>query len=74
MLCWGSWANTQKIDKRWRFELFYWDYMWGVLACALLFGLTLGTKNPAAPDSFLRNLYAASPRSLAEAFLRGRHL
>jgi len=29
MLCWGSWANTQKIDKTWRFELFYWDYMWG---------------------------------------------
>jgi glucose uptake protein len=71
MLCWGSWANTQKIDKRWRFELFYWDYMWGVLACALLFGLTLGTKDPAAPDSFLRNLYAASPRSLAEAFFGG---
>src|SRR5271168_2346855 len=23
MLCWGSWANTQKIDQAWRFELFY---------------------------------------------------
>jgi glucose uptake protein len=71
MLCWGSWANTQKIDKRWQFELFYWDYMWGVLACALLCGLTLGTKSPTVPDSFLRNLYAASPRSLAEAFFGG---
>ena len=46
MLCWGSWDNTQKIDKNWRFELYYWDYMWGVLACALLFGLTLGRTNP----------------------------
>jgi len=28
MLCWGSWANTQKLaDKNWRFELFYWDYV-----------------------------------------------
>jgi glucose uptake protein len=71
MLCWGSWANTQKIDKRWRFELFYWDYMWGLLACALLFGLTLGSRNPAAPDSFFRNLSAASPRSLVEAFFGG---
>jgi len=71
MLCWGSWANTQKIDKRWRFELFYWDYIWGVLACALLFGVTLGTKSPAAPDSFFRNLCAASPRSLVEAFFGG---
>jgi len=34
MLCWGSWANTQKIDKTWRFELFYWDYMWGILLCS----------------------------------------
>jgi glucose uptake protein len=25
MLCWGSWANTQKIDATWRFELFYVD-------------------------------------------------
>ena len=32
MLCWGSWANTQKLaGQRWRFELFYWDYVFGVL-------------------------------------------
>ena len=32
MLCWGSWANTQKLaGKRWRFELYYWDYVFGVL-------------------------------------------
>jgi glucose uptake protein len=46
MLCWGSWANTQKIDKTWRFELYYWDYMWGIVVCALLFGLTMGRTNP----------------------------
>ena len=71
MLCWGSWANTQKIDKRWRFELFYWDYVWGLLACALAFGLTLGSKNSASQDSFFRNLNAASVRSLLEAFFGG---
>jgi glucose uptake protein len=71
MLCWGSWANTQKIDKRWRFELFYWDYIWGLLACALLFGLTLGNTNPGSPDSFFRNLATASFRSLLEAFFGG---
>ena len=71
MLCWGSWANTQKIDKQWRFELFYWDYTWGLLACALLFGLTLGNRNPASPDSFFHNLGAASARSLLEAFFGG---
>jgi glucose uptake protein len=71
MLCWGSWANTQKIDKRWRFELFYWDYIWGLLACALLFGLTVGNIDSASPNSFFRNLSTASARSLLEAFFGG---
>ena len=71
MLCWGSWANTQKIDEGWRFELFYWDYVWGLLACAVAFGLTLGSKNSASQDSFFRNLNASSVRSLLEAFFGG---
>jgi glucose uptake protein len=37
MLCWGSWANTQKLaGKTWRFELFYWDYVIGILLFPLL--------------------------------------
>jgi glucose uptake protein len=71
MLCWGSWANTQKIDNQWRFELFYWDYMWGLLACALLFGLIAGGTNPASPDSFFRNLSTSSARNVLEAFVGG---
>ncbi len=71
MLCWGSWANTQKIDKSRRFELYYWDYMRGVLACALLFGLTIGRTNPNAPVSFFHNLHSAATRSLVEAFVGG---
>lgn len=71
MLCWGSWANTQKIDKAWRFELYYWDYIWGILACALLFGLTLGRTNPADAVSFFDNLDDAGARSLIEAFVGG---
>jgi len=71
MLCWGSWANTQKIDKAWRFELFYWDYMWGILLCSLCFGLSMGRTNSASPVSFIHNLGSASPRALIEAFLGG---
>ena len=42
MLCWGSWANTQKMAaKSWRFELFYWDYVIGILLFSLLFGFTV---------------------------------
>ena len=44
MLCWGSWANTQKLaEKSWRFELFYWDYVIGILIMSLLFAFTLGS-------------------------------
>jgi glucose uptake protein len=71
MLCWGSWANTQKIDAHWRFELFYWDYICGLLACALAVGLTFGNTNPSSPESFLRNLSNASAQSLLEAFFGG---
>ena len=71
MLCWGSWANTQKIDAAWRFELFYLDYTLGLLAASVLFGLTLGHSDPASADSFFINLHCADPRSIIEAFTGG---
>jgi glucose uptake protein len=71
MVCWGSWANTQKATGTWRFELFYWDYVWGILLFAILAGLTLGRTNAASPDSFFRNLASADARHLTYAFLGG---
>ncbi|MBZ5542131.1 MAG: GRP family sugar transporter [Acidobacteriia bacterium] len=71
MVCWGSWANTQKLTRAWRFELFYWDYLWGILLSALLIGLTLGRTDPASPDSFFQNLSAADSTHLAYAFAGG---
>ena len=71
MLCWGSWANTQKATGSWRFELFYWDYVWGILLCAILIGLTFGRTDPASPDSFFRNLGSASALNLLYAFIGG---
>jgi glucose uptake protein len=71
MVCWGSWANTQKLVGSWRFELFYWDYVWGILLCAILIGLTLGRTDAASPDSFFHNLSAADSRHLLYAFLGG---
>ncbi len=71
MLCWGSWANTQKIDAAWRFELFYLDYTFGLLAASVLFGLTLGRTDPASADSFFINLHSADARSVIEAFAGG---
>lgn len=44
MICWGSWANTQKLaEGNWRFELFYWDYVLGILFVSLLLALTMGS-------------------------------
>lgn len=44
MICWGSWGNTQKfVSKNWRYELFYWDYVIGMVLFALLLGLTMGS-------------------------------
>lgn len=71
MLCWGSWANTQKLAKNWRFELFYWDYVWGILVVALVLGLTLGRTDPASADSFFRNLHSADARNLIYALVGG---
>lgn len=44
MLCWGSWGNTQKLAaKSWRYELFYWDYVIGMVIFSLLVALTAGS-------------------------------
>ena len=59
MLCWGSWANTQKLaGKEWRFELFYWDYVVGVFLLSLVMALTLGSFGEQG-RSFLEDLAQA---------------
>jgi glucose uptake protein len=71
MLCWGSWANTQKLASReWRFQLFYWDYAIGVLLLALLVAFTAGSTGTAG-RGFLADLGQAEGRSLGLAFLGG---
>jgi len=71
MLCWGSWANTQKLCRNWRFELFYWDYVWGILLVSILLGFTLGRTDPTSADSFLPNLRTADAHHLLLAFVGG---
>ena len=71
MLCWGSWANTQKLAGRhWRFELFYWDYALGVLLLSVIFGLTLGSTGTAG-RSFLADLAQAGRANIFSAVLGG---
>ncbi len=71
MLCWGSWANTQKLASRsWRFELFYWDYALGVLAASVVYAFTLGSFGGAG-RSFVHDLSQASLTALGSIFLGG---
>ncbi len=57
MFCWGSWGNTQKLaGKSWRYELFYWDYVIGLLLFSLVMGLTLGSMGDNANWGFIANL------------------
>lgn len=71
MLCWGSWANTQKMaSKNWGFPLFYWDYTLGVVLLSLVFGLTLGSTGSTG-EAFLPNLTHAEPTALTYALLGG---
>ncbi len=71
MLCWGSWANTQKLaQKSWRYELFYWDYVIGIVVMSLLFAFTLGSAGSQG-RGFLEDLSQAGMRPLGNAFLGG---
>ena len=71
MFCWGSWANTQKLaGKKWRYELFYWDYVIGILAFSVLLAFTLGS-NGLQGRSFSPDLCQADWNNIGSAFLGG---
>ena len=71
MLCWGSWGNTQKLSgKSWRFELFYWDYVIGILLFSLILGFTLGSTGENG-RSFIEDLKQAEVKNMMNSFLGG---
>jgi len=71
MICWGSWANTQKLaSKTWRFELFYWDYVLGILLFSLFSALTLGSFGNEG-RSFMPDLQQAEWGNIGSALIGG---
>jgi glucose uptake protein len=71
MLCWGSWANTQKMaSRKWAFQLFYWDYSLGVLILALVLAFTMGSIGEHG-RSFLADIRQAEGSAIGSALLGG---
>ena len=71
MICWGSWANTQKMAaKTWRFELFYWDLIIGILVMSLISAFTVGSLGDAG-RTFAEDLQQADFNSILFAMLGG---
>ena len=72
MFCWGSWGNTQKLaGKTWRYELFYWDYVIGILVFSLTMGFTMGSCGENAQWGFLANLKSSFGTSWLWPFAAG---
>jgi glucose uptake protein len=70
LLCLGSWANTLKLAGKWRFEYFYYDFVFGMLLCAGLAALVLGSGR-AQELTFQDNLLLVGYRKMAWAMGSG---
>ena len=71
MICWGSWGNTQKLaGKSWRFELFYWDYVIGIVLFSILLGFTMGSTGEGG-RKFLQDIKQADSHNILSAMIGG---
>src|SRR5256886_12973558 len=69
-VCWGSWANTYKGVKNYRFELFYWDYAVGIFLISVIFAFTLGSSTNDA-NSFLNNVHSGDTSNIVSVVAGG---
>ena len=69
-ICWGSFANTFKGTKNYRFEIYYWDYGLGIFLISLVLAFTMGSY-AGGPTAFLANLHSADNLNLLYAAVGG---
>jgi glucose uptake protein len=69
-VCWGSWANTYKGVKNYRFELFYWDYAIGIFLISLILAFTMGNMGHDS-SSFLNNVQSADGSNILWTMVGG---
>ena len=73
-ICWGSWANTYKGVKNYRFELFYWDYAIGIFLISLILGHTMGMTGGLSstdPLSLRNNIHSADVSNVVSTMVGG---
>jgi len=71
MICWGSWANTQKLSsKKWPFQLFYWDYVFGIVIITIFLAFSLGSFGENG-RSFVDDIQQANSASIISALIGG---
>lgn len=64
---WGLWAATLRLDRKYRFELYAFDFAFGALLTALVLAFTLGNSGSSNTFTFEDNLTVASKRNMAMA-------
>jgi len=69
-ICWGSWANTYKGVRNYRFELFYWDYAVGIFLISLILAFTMGSTGNDS-NSFLNNVHSADTTNIVSTMVGG---
>jgi glucose uptake protein len=69
-ICWGSWANTFKGVKNYRFELFYWDYAIGIFLISMVLGHTMGSTGHDA-SSLMNNVHSADVSNVVSILVGG---
>ncbi len=67
-VCWGSWANTYKGVKNYRFELFYWDYAVGIFLISLVLAFTMGSTGHDS-SSFVNNVQGADTSNIVSTLV-----
>src|SRR5581483_11602021 len=63
-------ANTYKLTRGYRFELFYWDYAIGIVLVSLVWALTLGSTGGGG-EPFAANVAGADGANIAWAIAGG---
>jgi len=69
-IIWGSWANTLKLTRATRYEIYYWDFVIGALILSITLGFTWGTWGD-FDLSFVESLLTIHLRHALRAFISG---